>query len=105
MTLRCWRCQSRGSLPRKAANREWKQPKRRKCVAVSKAERTERAKSPLISNMETQSLEFALLGFGLALVQHVLTTISFFSLGMEMFSVTLYVEKGNLRITSLLGYS
>jgi hypothetical protein len=27
---RCWRCQSIGYLPKKAANREWNQPKRKK---------------------------------------------------------------------------
>ena len=72
------------TLPRKAANREWEQPKRRKSAAVNKAERTGRAKSPLISDMEMQSLEFALLGFSLGLVQHFLTTPSFLPLGMEI---------------------
>jgi hypothetical protein len=49
-------------LLRKAANREWDQPKRKNCVAVNKAERT------WIPDIEIQSLEFAKLGFGLALV-------------------------------------
>jgi len=36
-------------LPRKAANKEWNQPKTRNCVAVNKAERS------WTSDMETQS--------------------------------------------------
>ena len=32
-----------GYLPRKTANREWSQPKRKKCVAVNKAERSWRS--------------------------------------------------------------
>ena len=32
-----------GSLLRRAANREWNQPKREKCVAVKKAERSWRS--------------------------------------------------------------
>ena len=63
---------------------EWMQQKRRKCVVVSKSERTGEQKSPLISDMEMQSLEFALLSFGFALVQPFLTTPSFLPLGMEI---------------------
>ena len=32
-----------GYLPRRAANREWNQPKRKKCVAVTEAERSWRS--------------------------------------------------------------
>jgi hypothetical protein len=39
-----------GYLLRKADNREWNQPKRKKCVAVNKAERS------WTSDMEMQSL-------------------------------------------------
>ena len=59
-------CESCGPLPRKAAN------------GVGAAQEKE------VSDMETQSLEFALLGFGLALVQHVLTTPSFLPLEVEI---------------------
>lgn len=57
---------------------------RRKCAAVNKAERTGELWSPLISDMEMYSLEFALLDFGLPLVQPFLTTPSFLPLGMEI---------------------
>ena len=56
-----------GYLPRKAANREWNEPKRRKCVAVNKAERS------WTSDMETQSLEFVQLVF--ILIQYFLTLL------------------------------
>jgi hypothetical protein len=55
-----------GYLPRKAANREWNQPKR-KFVKVNKAERS------WTSDMEMQSLEFSPLVFCLALIQYFLT--------------------------------
>lgn len=53
---------------RKAATTEWNQPKRKNCIAVKKAERFGDLKSPLMSNVEMQILEFAQLAFGLALV-------------------------------------
>jgi hypothetical protein len=49
-----------GYLLRKAASREWNQPKKKNCAAVNKAERT--------SGMQMQSLRLAHLVFGLALV-------------------------------------
>jgi hypothetical protein len=51
-----------GYLLRKAANREWNQPRRKNCVIVNKPERS------LTSNMEIQNLGFAQLVSGLALV-------------------------------------
>lgn len=45
-----------GILPKRAANKEWSQPKREKCVAVLNAERR------WTSDTEMQNLEFALLG-------------------------------------------
>jgi hypothetical protein len=49
-----------GYLPWKAANREWKQPRRKQFVAVNKAEKgVGDLKTTLISAMEMQSLEFA----------------------------------------------
>ena len=63
-----WRSQdvrdikSKGYLLRKADNREGKQPKKKKCVVVIKAERS------WTSDMEMQSLEFSQLAFGLSLV-------------------------------------
>jgi hypothetical protein len=40
-----------GHLSRKAANREWNQPKKKKCIAIIKAERS------WTSDMEMQTLE------------------------------------------------
>jgi len=55
-------------LLRKATNREWDQLKRKKFVAANKEEKGgEDMKTALISDMETQSLEFAQLVSCLAL--------------------------------------
>ena len=44
VTPKCWRCQScLKYLLRKAANKKWNQPKRKKYVAVNKAERSWRS--------------------------------------------------------------
>ena len=49
-----------GYLLRKAANREWNQPKRKKFVAVNNDEKgVGDLKTTLTSAMEIQSLEFA----------------------------------------------
>jgi hypothetical protein len=56
-----------GYLLRKAANREWNQPKRKNYAAVNKAGRS------WTSDMEMQSLDFAQLAFSLAFVQDFLT--------------------------------
>ena len=57
-----------GYLLRKAANREWNQPMRKKFVAVNKNEKgIGDLKTALISDMEIQSLEFAQLVSCLAL--------------------------------------
>ena len=55
-------------LPRKAANREWNQPKRKKCVAVNEMKEGGDLKSMLTSDMEMRSLEFAQLVFSFVLV-------------------------------------
>ena len=86
-TPRCWRCQSVGYKPRRGlACSEWNQTKREKYVVVSKHERGRRYKepviNPLISDRKMQSLEFALLGFALALVPQFLTML--FSLPFAM---------------------
>ena len=53
-----------GYLLRKAANREWNQPRRKKFVAVNKDEKgVGDLKTALTSAMEMQSLEFAQLVF------------------------------------------
>ena len=71
-----------GYLPRKAANREWNQPKRTKFVAAgcqicqqqsTRMKGVGDLKSTLTLDMEMRSLEFAQLVFGLALVQYFLT--------------------------------
>lgn len=60
-----------GDLPKRVANREWKQPKTKKYAAVnSKAERVGDLKRVLTSELEMQSLEFAQSVFSLALVQY-----------------------------------
>jgi hypothetical protein len=47
-------------LLRKAASREWKQPRRKKLVAVNKDEKgVGDLKTALTSDLEVQSLEFA----------------------------------------------
>ena len=57
-----------GYLLRKATNREWKQPRRKKFVAVNKDEKgVEGLKTALTSAMEVQSSEFAQLVSCLAL--------------------------------------
>jgi hypothetical protein len=56
-----------GYLLRKTANREWNQPRRKKCVTVVKAERN------WASDMEMQSLKNAQLVFRVALVKYFLT--------------------------------
>jgi hypothetical protein len=61
-----WRChdvqdaRAMGYLLRKAANREWKQPRRKKVVAVNKDEKgVEHLTTALTSDMEMQSLKFS----------------------------------------------
>ena len=70
-----------GYLPRRAANREWNQPKRMKFVAAecqicqqqsTRMKGVGDVKSALISDMETWSLKFVQLVFCLALVQYFL---------------------------------
>ena len=53
-----------GHLLRRAANREWKQPKRMKWFTVNKAERSWRSEEHF--DIRHGSLELAWLGFGLA---------------------------------------
>ena len=56
------------NLLRKAANREWNQPRRKQFVIVNKDEKgVGNLKTALTSDMEMQSLEFAQLVFCLAL--------------------------------------
>ena len=70
-------------IPRRAAEQGWNQPRRKKCVAVNKAKHR-RSEECLMSDMEMQSLAFAWLVFGLALVQYFLAVIAFLSFGMVM---------------------
>ena len=44
---------------RKAANREWSQPRRERNAAANTAERVGNLKSTLASDLEMQSLDFA----------------------------------------------
>ena len=52
-----------GYLSRRAANREWNQPKRKKCVSVNKAERSWRSEEYFDIRHSIQSLEFVQLVF------------------------------------------
>ena len=57
-----------GCLQRKAASREWEQPRKKKFAAVKKDEKgVGDLKTILTSDMEIQSLKFAQLAFCLAL--------------------------------------
>ena len=56
-----------GYLLRKAANREWTQPRKKKFVTVNKDEKGVGDLKTVISDMEMQSLEFAQLVSCLAL--------------------------------------
>jgi hypothetical protein len=56
-----------GYLLRKAANREWNQPRKKKFVTVNKDEKGVGDLKTVISDMEMQSLEFAQLVSCLAL--------------------------------------
>ena len=71
-----------GYLLKKAANREWDQLKREKCVAVNKAERKWSYEECFYIRYGDIDWEFAQLGFGLALVQYFLTMLP---LGMVMY--------------------
>ena len=50
---------ARGYLLRRAADMEWNQPQRKKCVLVSKDKRSWRSEQRLTSDPEMQRLEFA----------------------------------------------
>lgn len=78
-----------GQWPRRAANREWKQPMRKKCGVVKKKLKvTGELKSALTSAMEMQSMEFAQLVFSLVLIQYFLTVLLF---GMVMYILCHYM--------------
>lgn len=67
-----------GYLPRRTADNEWAQPKREKCITVSK----DGGVGP--SDMELPSSEFTLLDFGFPLVQYFPTIPPFLPFGMVM---------------------
>lgn len=87
-------------LPRAATDRRWNQPKTEKCDVVNKAERNWRPKSPLTSDVVMENLEFALLAFSLALVQHFLTMLHFLPFG----TVTYILRHCMFKICGLLFY-
>ena len=76
-----------GYLPRKAADGEWNKIKRKNCVAVNKAERS------WTSDVKMQSLEFAQVTFGLALIQYFLTVMFW---NGNVYTVPSYVEVSDL---------
>lgn len=75
-----------------SANRQWDQPKRKKCVAASKAERSWTWEERLTSDVKMWSLKFSQMGFGFALVQDFLSIIPFPPFGNgNVYLVALYV--------------
>lgn len=54
--------------PRRAADRQWNQPRGEKCATGSKAGRAEQSR-PLTPDTDRQDLKLSLMGFSLALVQ------------------------------------
>jgi hypothetical protein len=66
--------------PEESYNMKWNQFKKENCVPINKSGRNGRPKSHLSAlrlAIEQQQLEFALVVFGLALVQYFLTTLPF----------------------------
>ena len=98
-----WRCQDvrdarvMESLLRRAANREWNQPKTKKST---KQKGVGGLKNISTSKMEVQSLEFAQLVFGLALVQYFLTMLPSLCFGV----VTYILGHFMLEVCDLLFY-
>ena len=78
-------------IVKRAANREWNQSKRKKCVAVNKAKRSWRSEEELVSDMEMQSLEFSPLVFHLALVLYFFAIFSSLHFGMVMYILYHYM--------------
>lgn len=82
-----------GCLLRKAANREWSQFKKKKCVAVLQSTKLKGVgdlKSTLNLDKQIMCLEFAHPDFGLAVVQYSL--IIFLPIwNINVFSVPLYI--------------
>ena len=74
-----------GYLPRKVANREWNQPKRKQCTAVNKDERSWRYEEHF--DIRHGEAEFGVCpaGFGLVLVQIFFTMILFLPFGIVMY--------------------
>ena len=86
-----WRPQDVGKaraaeyLPRRAANREWNQPRRKKCVVVNKVERNWRSEKHFDVRYGDAKFEFAQMVLGLALVQYFLSMFSSLPFGMVMY--------------------
>ena len=76
-----------GYLPRKAAIREWNQPKRKSVWQSTKLKGVGELKSFLTSDMEIQSLKCAQLVFSLALVLYFCTLVLSLCFGMIMYSL------------------
>ena len=73
-TARCF-LRAVGHLLRKAANREWNQPKRKKFVAVNRAERSWRSEGCFDVRHGDAEFGVGSAGFGLALIQCPLTVL------------------------------
>ena len=69
-----------GYLLRRAANREWNQPKRKKCAAVNKAEWSWGPEEHLYVRHEDTELGIYLAGFGLVFIQYFLSILPSLSL-------------------------
>lgn len=91
----CWKTQGVGDvravvyLLRRVVYKEWNESRWEKCVSGTKVGRTRQSNS-LTSDIVLQNLECAQMNFGLALVQHFLTTPSLlhFKTVMYIFCVT-----------------
>lgn len=66
-----------GYLLKRNANKECNQPKREKCVAVNKGERSWRSEEIFDIKHGNKCLEFAQLAYGFAMVQYLLIMIFF----------------------------
>ena len=80
-----------GHLPRKAANREWSHPKRKKCIAVQKAEQSWKSEDRFDIRHGDGEFEVCPAGFGLALVQYFLTMLPSLCFGMVMYILCHYM--------------
>ena len=78
-----------GIPAKRAANREWIQPKRKKCAVDNKAGQSWRSEERF--DMEMQSLVFVQLVFSLDSIQYFLTILPFLHFGMVKYILCYYM--------------